>query len=283
MITTLDRSTEFLDPDAVRVNIELMIPLIPVGLRGCLPKLPDDEDRTWRPDLERFFDKALQLPFRERGGDFAGWGRKAARRFGCSLDSVAAIVDHCELLLQAGSDPWDRLSDLDLAGWEVVLQGDLAKDHDRLRSRGDAGRVIISTDDCSAWLEERSSQSTWACGRGRTIEEIEAECAGLKPNGVLGRLGYKVGASARKQMITPTRRRNALKDAFCIRLDMIGGANPQWWGMAGTQSRLDAIRRNIILFKRLAEPRVLGDWQPAIDDWTDDLEWLDQEWGPTAG
>ncbi len=283
MITTLDRSTEFLDPDAVRVNIELMIPLIPVGLRGCLPKLPEDDDRAWRPDLERFFDKALDLPFMERGGDFAGWGRKTAGRFGCSIDSVAAIVDHCELLLQAGADPWDRRFDLDLAGWEVVLQGELAKDRERHRSRGDAGRVIISTEGCSAWLEERASQSTSAFSRGRTIQEIETECAGLQPNGVLSRLGYQVGASARERMITPTRRRSVLKDAFCIRLDMIGDANPQWWGMAGTQSRLDAIRRNIGLFKRLAEARVLGDWQPAIDDWAADLEWLDQEWGSAAG
>ena len=283
MITTLDRSTEFLDPDAVRVNIELMTPLVPSGFRGFVPQPPAEGDRTWRPDLETFLGKALDLPFIDRGGDFAGWGRKTAGRFSCSLDSVAAIVDHCELLLQAGADPWDRRFDLDQAGWEVVLQGELAKDRELHRSQGDPGRVIISTEGCSAWLEERASESTSAFSRGRTVQEIEAECAGLKPNGVLGRLGYKVGTSAREQMITPTRRRNALKDAFCIRLDMIGGANPQWWGMSGTHSRLDAIRRNISLFKRLAEPRVLGDWQPAIDDWTDDLEWLDQEWGPASG
>ena len=283
MITTLDRATEFLDPDAVRVNLELMTPLVPAGLRGFVPHPPGGEERTWRPDLESFLDKALQLPVRERGGDFAGWGRKTAAKFRCSLDSVAAIVDHCELLLQAGADPWDRRFDLDLAGWEVVLQGELAKGRDRHRSRGDAGRVIISSEGCSAWLEERAAQSTSTFSRGRTIQDIEEECAGLQPNGVLGRLGYKVGASAREQRITPTRRRNALKDAVCIRLDMIGGASPQWWGMAGTQSRLDAIRRNITLFKRLAEARLFGDWQPAIDDWGADLEWLDQEWGLAAG
>ncbi len=143
--------------------------------------------------------------------------------------------------------------------------------------------MILSTEDCLEWLEIRSAESSSQFSRGRTIQEIEKECAGLQPNGVLGRLGYKVGASAREQRITPTRRRNALKDAVCIRLDMIGGASPQWWGMAGTQSRLDAIRRNIGLFKRLAEARVLGDWQPAIDDWAADLEWLDQEWGSAAG
>ena len=283
MNLTIDRSTEFLDPDAVRVNIELMTPLVPVGLQGLVPQPPPGpDDMTWRPDLGRFFDKALGLPCIERGGDFAGWGLKTAARFRCSLDSVASIVDHCELLLQAGADPWGRRFDLDLAAWEVVLQWELSKDRDRHRSRGDVGKVIISTAGCSAWLQERASQSTSAFSRGWTVQEIEEECAGLKPNGVLGRLGYRVGASARDQMITPTRRQNALKDAFCIQLDMIGGANPQWWGMAGTQSRLDAIRRNINLFKRLAEARVLGDWQPAIDDWTADLEWMDSEWGSAA-
>ncbi len=278
MTTPLDRSTEHLDPDALRVNIELMTPLVPSGLRGLVPQPPSEEDRTWRPDLERFLDKALDLPFIERGGDFAGWGRRTAGRFRCSLDSVAAVVDHCELLLKAGADPWGRRFDLDLAGWEVVLQGELAKDGERHRLRGDAGRVIIPPEGCSAWLEERALQSSSAFSRGRTVQEIEAECAGLKPNGVLGRLGYKVGFSAREQAITPSRRRNALKDAFCMRLDMIGGANPQWWGMAGTQSRLDAIRRNINLFKRLAEARVLGDWQSAIDDWSADLNWMEKEW-----
>ncbi len=182
MTTPLDRSTEHLDPDALRVNIELMTPLVPSGLRGLVPQPPSEEDRTWRPDLERFLDKALDLPFIERGGDFAGWGRRTAGRFRCSLDSVAAVVDHCELLLKAGADPWGRRFDLDLAGWEVVLQGELAKDGERHRLRGDAGRVIIPPEGCSAWLEERALQSSSAFSRGRTVQEIEAECAGLKTN-----------------------------------------------------------------------------------------------------
>ena len=281
MSLKIDRSTEFLDPDAVRVNIELMTPLVPEGFKGLVPQPPrESDDMTWRPDLGRFLDTALGLPVIERGGDFAGWGRKTAARLRCSLDSVAAILDHCELLLQAGADPWNRRFDVDLAAWEVVLEAELSKDRDRHRSRGDLGKVIIPTEECSAWLQGRASQSSSVFSRGWSVREIEEECAGLRPNGVLGRLGYKVGSSARERLITPTHRQNALKDAFCIQLDMIGGANPQWWGMAGTQSRLDAIRRNIRLFKRLAEARVLGDWQQAIDDWSADLEWMDREWGP---
>jgi hypothetical protein len=92
------------------------------------------------------------------------------------------------------------------------------------------------------------------------------------PNpGVLQQMGYKVGKSG----LNVDERRAVLKRVFSCELESTAESRSYVaeWGPPSSQQRLDKMIRCLSTFIDKAERRS-GDYSVAIDDWTDDLEWL---------
>ncbi len=100
--------------------------------------------------------------------------------------------------------------------------------------------------------------------------------AGLASEGPLKRLGYYVGTEGRKR----GERRATLLRVFHSKGQESGDSVlPAKWGPARSSTRMQNIVDSIARFRTWAEKNTAGDYSAAIHDWTEDLDWLNLEFG----
>ncbi len=271
--------TEFLDPVTIALSHARLQTLLPPGWRGTLPAEPaeGDPDR-WRPDYSLFIDRVLQLH-----AGCVNWldawivDLNARGNFG-DPGRVALLFETLEQLLQAGANPWAMRHLIELASWEARLASEMGVFRQRCAAPSSPGRMLMTPNECAAWIRCRQRAMGSIFADQARMPRATSGFETLNPRGVLGCLGYEVGAAARSKGLHTSHRRDNLRDALCI--DLSGLKNREaiaWWGPAGSEARANAIIRCIEFFLRLAAARTSGDWGRAIQDWEADLGWMRKE------
>jgi len=248
-----------LSPDEATEVLEEIRSLLPWGYRCFVPDLRARRGSDRMIDFEQLLEK-LVLPYFAKGYS-PDWERYFAR----DVKDKQQLMVCLSALFEAGYGCAHREGDVYQASWLSLYGNEVWPS--RVREEiSERDTHVVDRAELDEWT--RTRLATVRASLGTVVSSFKT--GAWNPQGVLKKLGYRVGTCARP----PSERQARLRDALLLPTALLPRDQHALWGGAGTEHRVRAICRMLELFLALARNRKNHDTSLACKHWSEDLAWI---------